>query len=151
MLEMMGPCAGQRSFHHDAVWRTDHEPTGLEEQPLTGCLGQLSPQFVRALDQWNVERMFEIGFPDDTRLAVRRSKRVRWMQSVEPENFAALPRKLKRGRTAHCAQPRNDHVVGFRHGYHRFQQSGQLKMKKRARTIPRRTLTTQTDRRYQTA
>src|SRR5439155_10105607 len=60
---------------------------------------------------------------------------MRRMKAIQPEDLASPPRQLKRRRAAHCAQPRNDHVVGFRHCCHRFQQFRPIGNEKRRAAI----------------
>ena len=99
-----------RAADHRALRPTDHQAARLPEKSAAGFRFQLRPQFVGALNQGDVNRMFEIGLADDSCFPVRRTISVRRREPVEPQHPLAAPGEMKGGRAAHRAQPDNDHI-----------------------------------------
>src|SRR6267378_1753548 len=57
--------AAPRTRNDNALWRSNHQPAGLNQKLLRRNLLQFSPQFVSALHQRDIKWMLEVGFADD--------------------------------------------------------------------------------------
>ncbi len=53
---------------------TDHQAARLREEFAAGGCLEIVPQLVRTLHERNVKRMFEVGFANDSRRAMRRTQ-----------------------------------------------------------------------------
>src|SRR5436305_15189945 len=60
VLEMVSLRARERSLDHEPVRQSNHQPAGWQHSRFRGCLGQLRPKLVSALDDWHINRMLEI-------------------------------------------------------------------------------------------
>src|SRR6185503_18444397 len=78
-----------RSADDHAFGRANHQAAGLQIDLLFRRGAQLSPELVGALNDRDVDRVFEIGFADDPCLPVRRTLFVRRLEAVETEDLEA--------------------------------------------------------------
>src|SRR5215467_7010503 len=78
---------------------------------MSRLLFKCSPQFVRPLDERDIERIFEIRFANDSGQSMRRAEIVRRMKLIQAEHTKAALGEMKRRGTAHCAQANDDDFV----------------------------------------
>ena len=114
MRQAMRLRAAASSRNELALRPADHHAAGLRQQGGTGHSFELLPELEGPLHHRHIDRMLEIGFPDDPRVAVRGSERMRRRMAVQPEHPNAAAREVKRRRTSHRTEAGDDHVI---HGF----------------------------------
>lgn len=85
---MLTRCA-QDAGDDDAFAGTDFEEPRFNLQPLPGEAFKVLPQAIAFQQQRHIVGMFEIGLPDDARLAVRTSFAVGRVEAVDAEDAQA--------------------------------------------------------------
>src|SRR5205814_6587014 len=102
VLQLMRPCALERTRDQLAVRISGVEPAGLGEKRLAALAFEVAPQGPRAAQERDVIRMLVIREPDDPREAAGRAERVTARESIEPEDRRAARSEPISGRAAVC-------------------------------------------------
>ena len=105
-------CGGrlERTGDHGAVARPRHHEPGFHQQ-LAACAGfEVAPQLVGPLQERHVVGVFEVGEPDEPRLAVRAALVVGDGKAVEAEHTLAARCEVTGGSTADAAEANDDNV-----------------------------------------
>jgi hypothetical protein len=95
MRELVLARAPQRARDYHSVARADHESTGDLHQRCPTRLLQLAPQFMRSLDQRDVQRMLEVRLANDAAVTVRGAELVSLRELLESENAKTSAREME--------------------------------------------------------
>src|ERR1700741_334037 len=103
--------ASQRAGYDHSSGRADHQAAGDLHEGCPADAFELPPQFVRPLNERDVQRMLEVRLTDDATVAVRRTKGMAWSELLEAEDAHSTARQMKERCAPHRAEADDDHVV----------------------------------------
>src|SRR5579883_1428658 len=108
--QMMLGGAGDCALYDRAARRSNHEAARKPEKGSAATAFEAFPEFIGALQKWNIGRILVIRLADDARLAMRRAAIVRRLVLIESQHsFAPRSNVIRRG-AAHATQTEHDHI-----------------------------------------